>query len=143
MSDLHYERDLPYDRASVYDVVADIERYPEFVPACRRARILHRDGSRLRVEQEVGLSEWRWRFRTLADLERPERIRIQTDEKPFHHFHQLWQFEDRSAGGCRLVVDVDYRLRSGLAQRLLSRLFDEALRKSVAAFERRVLQLCE
>jgi len=142
MSDLHYERDLPYERTAVYDVVADIERYPEFVPACRRARILSRDDSRLTVEQEVGLSDWRWRFRTLAHLNRPEWIRIETDEKPFRHFRQLWQFEDRGSDACRLIVDVDYRLRGGLAQRLLSRLFDQALRKSVTAFERRVLKLC-
>ncbi len=139
---LHYKRDLPHERTKVFDVVADIERYPLFIPGCHRARILSRDGSRWLVEQEVGLRGWRWRFRTQALIERPESIVIESAERPFRSLQQVWKFEAASTAACRLTLDVDYSLRGGPAARLLEVMFNEAFRQAVTAFERRVRELC-
>lgn len=143
MSRLRLQRRVPYGRAGVFDIVADVERYPEFIPGCRSARIVERDGDRLLVEQEMGVGGWSWRFRTRARLSRPRRIDITTREAPFSHLDQAWHFEDLAGGGTRVLLDVDYRLRNPLLRGLVSRLFDEGFRRTVAAFEQRMRERLE
>ncbi|MDX1610555.1 MAG: type II toxin-antitoxin system RatA family toxin [Halofilum sp. (in: g-proteobacteria)] len=143
MSRLQFQRRVPYERAGVFDIVADVERYPEFIPGCRSARIVERDGDRLLVEQEMGVGAWSWRFRTRATLSRPGRIEITTREAPFSHLDQVWRFEDLATGGTRVLLDVDYRLRNPLLRGLVSSLFAEGFRRTVAAFERRLHQRLE
>lgn len=142
MPTLHYARILPFERAAVFDVVADIESYPVFLPGCHRTRIVRRDGCRWLVEQEVGLRGWHWHFRTQARIERPELIHIESTDRPFRHLQQIWRFEAAGNAASKLTLDVDYRLRGALANRLLEALFNEAFRQAISAFEQRVVDLC-
>lgn len=136
MSRFEYERLIPYPCAAVFDLVADVEQYPQFVPGCLAARIVRREGELLVVDQELGLRAWSWRFRTHARLERPHRITIETREDPFDHLHQVWRFSEAS-GGTRVALEVDYALRSPLVRQLATGLFDEGFRQTLRAFERR------
>ncbi len=138
MSRFELQRRVPFECAEVFDIVADVESYPEFVPGCRSARVVERDGDRLLVEQEMGVGGWSWRFRTRAILSRPRRIDISTREAPFSHLDQVWRFEDAAGGGTRVVLEVDYRLRNPLLRGLVTGLFDEGFRRTVEAFERRM-----
>ena len=140
MPQFEFQRRVPFARADVFDIVADIESYPQFVPGCRAARILCRDGNRLRVEQELGLATWSWRFCTDAVLERPSRIAIATREAPFAHLDQVWQFRAANRGGTDVSLRVDYELRSRFLGHLATRLFDEGLRRTSRAFEQRIRQ---
>ncbi len=135
MARINYERTLHYPQACVFDLVADIERYPEFVPGCRSARVLSRDGEWLRVEQEMGIERVNWRFVTHARLQRPERIDIHTSERPFEYLEQVWRFERLGPDTTRISLEADYRLRSLLARKLATTFFDEAFRRTLAAFE--------
>jgi coenzyme Q-binding protein COQ10 len=131
-------RQLPFRQPEVFDIVADIERYPEFVPGCRDARILERNGARLLVEQEMGLGgPWSWRFRTDARLERPSHIRIATQEHPFRHLDQCWLFEPIDHHATALRLQVDYELRSRTLERLAGRLLEEGFEQTLAAFATR------
>lgn len=130
--------EVPFDRPPVFDVVADVASYPEFVPGCRDARILRHTGEWLEVEQVMGLGAWSWRFRTEATLRRPERITITTRESPFDHLHQVWRFVDVPGRGTTVLLEVDYELRSPFLRRLVTRLFDEGFRRTLQAFERRI-----
>ena len=134
-------RDLPFPRPTVFDVVADIERYPEFVPGCRAARILERRGDWLEVHQELGAGGWYWRFRTQAELARPERLHITTREHPFARLDQTWSLEAIDAERTRLRLRVDYRLRSALLERLASGAIEQGFVRTLGAFERRARQL--
>lgn len=137
MSRFEYERLIPYPRAAVFDLVADVEQYPQFVPGCLAARIVRREGEVLVVEQELGLHGWSWRFRTRARLERPHRITIETREAPFDYLHQVWRFSEAASGGTRVSLEVDYALHNALVQHLATSLFDEGFRQTLRAFERR------
>lgn len=131
-------RRLPFPRSDVFDIVADIERYPEFVPGCRDARILERNGSILLVEQEMGLGgPWSWRFRTDARLERPSHIRVATQEHPFRHLDQRWLFEAIDDRATSLKLHVDYELRSRSLERVAGRLLEEGFERTLAAFAAR------
>ena len=133
-----FQRRVPFARADVFDIVADIESYPQFVPGCRAARILRRDGNRLRVEQELGLATWSWRFCTDAVLERPSRIAIRTREAPFARLDQVWQFQPLNGDATEVSLHVDYELRGRLLGRLVARLFDEGFHRTLHAFEQRI-----
>jgi len=138
MPRLAIRRTVPYAREDVFDIVADVERYPEFLPGCTSARILRRDGERLWVEQSVGLSGLSWRFRTTALLARPDRIEIGTREAPFAYLDQVWRFREPGPGTTEVELAVNYELRSSLLETVASGLFDEGFRQSLAAFERRI-----
>jgi len=137
------ERQLPFPRDTVFDLVADVEAYPEFLPGWRDARIVHRDAADLLVEQELGVRAWSWRFRTRARLERPERILITTHEHPFARLHQEWTFTASPGGGTRVSLEVDYALQVGLLRHLVTQFFDEGFRRTLGAFEQRAHEVID
>jgi coenzyme Q-binding protein COQ10 len=140
MAGFSYSRRVPYPRPGVFDIVADIERYPDFLPGVREARILSGSCDRLRVEQQVGIASWTWRFRTEAVLSRPETVRITTDEAPFRHLDQVWRFHEADDGATSVSLVIDYDLRSAMLQRLAGGLFEDTFRRMIAAFEARLHQ---
>lgn len=141
MPRFQYERVLPYPREAVFDLVADVERYPEFLPGWREARILERRDNQLLVEQELGGMGLSFRFRTSARLDRPDGIRIETREHPFRHLDQAWRFQARPTGGSRVVLDVDYALGDLPLRSMLSGLFDWGFRQTIQAFEKRAREV--
>ena len=130
-------RVLPFPQADVFDLVADVERYPEFLPGWQAARILRRDGDRLLVDQALGGMGVRQRFQTRAHLERPERITIEGDQAPFRRLHQTWEFIPEGEQTTVLRFCVDYSLRGVLLGRVIDRFCEHVFRETVDAFVRR------
>jgi coenzyme Q-binding protein COQ10 len=126
-----------HPRAEVFDLVADIERYPEFVPGWREAKILDDDGHRRQVEQAIGISAMVWRFRTEAVLERPTRIDIQGQGGPLRRLHQVWRFEERAERATLVELWTDYALRGGPAAAAAGPFFRRRTEEVVTAFRRR------
>lgn len=137
MPHFRFERHLPYPREPLFDLVADVEAYPEFLPGWRAARIVRREPAGFIVEQELGIRAWSWRFRTRARFERPERIAIESREAPFVHLEQEWRFAEHGDCGTGIVLEVDYALRGSLLRHLVRQLFDEGFRRTLGAFEAR------
>jgi coenzyme Q-binding protein COQ10 len=127
---------LPYPREQVFDLVADIERYPEFVPGYISARILSRAGDRLEVEQAIGVGGFRERFVSEARLERPERISVRSREGLIERLDIDWRFVD-TGDGCRVTLRMSYRLASRLLQFTLAPVFDRMAEQTLQAFIRR------
>lgn len=125
---------------SLFDLVADIERYPEFVPGYLSARIKSRQGGRLVVDQQLGLVGFRRGFTSVATLERPDRITIRSSETPFRHLDIDWLFRGRDRG-CEVSIRVSYEfsvpLLSTVARPWLEQLPDRILR----AFEGRAKKM--
>ena len=88
---------LCYPGSDIFNLVADIERYPEFVPGWKEARVLSEDKDRRSVEQVVEAHGFVWRFRTEAVLERPHRIDIEGGGGPVRRLHQVWRFNLKRA----------------------------------------------
>jgi len=128
---------LPHPRPDIFDLVADIERYPEFVPGWQEVRILRKSDDRRHVEQAVGIRGFVWRFRTEAALERPRRIEIHGAGGPVRRLHQVWRFEERQTGGTLVELWTDYALRGGPAATLAGPFFRRHTEEVVAAFRRR------
>jgi coenzyme Q-binding protein COQ10 len=135
------QRVLPYSREQLFDLVADIERYPEFLPWCLGARIRERSPTLVVADLLIGFKMVRERFTSRVTLDRPRRIDVSYTEGPFRYLNNHWVFETTPEGGCRIDFFVDFEFRSRVLQKIIGVLFNEAVRRMVGAFEARARQL--
>lgn len=138
-------RVLPYSPQQMYDLVADVERYPEFLPWTAAARIRSRES---RGEHEVVLADlvisfkvFRERFGSRVTLW-PARCTIDIEyiQGPFRYMESRWQFVEVE-DGCEVLFHVDFEFRNRLLQGAAGMFFNEAMQRIVRAFERRAKQL--
>jgi len=139
----HAERRvLPYRPDQLFDLVADIERYPEFLPWCVGVRIRERKEDSVVADLIIGFKMIRERFTSRVKLDRPGlRIDVAYAEGPFRYLNNHWLFEPMPDGHCRIDFYVDFEFRSHLLQRIIGALFNEAVRRMVSAFENRAKKL--
>jgi len=130
------QRVLPYTPEQLFALVADVERYPEFLPWCVGARIRERKPDLIVADLIIGFRVFRERFTSHVRLDPPRRIDVTYSEGPFRYLDNHWTF-DKVPGGCRLDFFVDFEFKSRILQRVIELLFHEAVRRMVAAFEGR------
>ena len=137
----HAERRLlPYTQEQLFDLVADIERYPEFLPWCRGARIRERQPHLVVADLIIGFKIYRERFTSRVELNPPRRIDVTYTEGPFRYLSNYWIFE-KVPEGCRIDFFVDFEFNSRVLQKVIEILFGEAVRRMVGAFEGRARDL--
>lgn len=129
------ERVLPYSRELLFDVAADVERYPEFLPSWTTARITRRDADRYWTEQSIALGPVCARFGSETIACRPERIDVTSTEAPFRSFHLSWTFEPDPHGGTRASLAAKLDLHSRLLERIAEPLLRGIIADTIAAFE--------
>ena len=134
------ERVLPYTPEQLFALVADVERYPEFLPWCVGARIKERQPDLIVADLIIGFRMFRERFTSRVSLDRPGRIDVTYADGPFRYLNNHWTFTP-AAGGCRVGFFVDFEFKSRLLQRVIEVLFGEAVRRMVGAFEKRARDL--
>lgn len=134
------KRVLPYTPEQLFDLVADVERYPEFLPWAIAARIRKRQGNVFYADLVIGFRMIRERFTSRVTLNRPRRIDVIYTEGPFKYLNNHWVFEPHPEG-CLVDFYVDFEFRSRVLQRMIGVLFNEAVRRMVTAFELRAKQL--
>ncbi|MGH6980300.1 MAG: type II toxin-antitoxin system RatA family toxin [Stellaceae bacterium] len=138
----HVERrHLPYRTYQLFDLVADVERYPEFLPWCTGARIRERKDNVIVADLLIGFRMVRERFTSRVTLNRPDGIDVSYSEGPFRYLENHWKFEPQPDGSCVIDFYVDFEFRSRMLQTLIGALFGEAVRRMVGAFEGRAKQL--
>ena len=131
--------------AQLFGLVADVARYPEFLPWCHAARMRRRESDTVDVaELSIGFGPFHERFtsRVVRSPDAPEGPRIETTgiEGPFRHLVSRWVFRPH-AEGCLIDFELEFEFRSRLLQQTVRLLFAEAVRRMVAAFEARAKQL--
>ncbi len=134
------QRILPYTPEQLFALVADVERYPEFLPWCVGARVRERKPNLIVADLIIGFRMFRERFTSRVTLDPPRRIDVTYSEGPFRYLHNHWIFEP-VANGCRIDFFVDFEFKSRILQRVIEVLFSEAVRRMVAAFEHRAHDL--
>jgi coenzyme Q-binding protein COQ10 len=134
-------RRLPYSAAQLFDLVADGERYPEFLPWCLAARIRERKDNAITADLLIGFKMVRERFTSRVVLDRPSRIDVSYTDGPFRYLNNHWAFLPQDDGSCVIDFYVDFEFRSRMLQRIIGMLFNEAVRRMVGAFEARARQL--
>lgn len=135
------QRLLPYSPEQLFELVADIERYPQFLPWCIGARIRRREGNETIADLAIGFKMYRERFTSHVVLSKPCRIHVTYSEGPFRYLENQWRFEPGPGGGCILDFYVDFEFKSKILQHVIEMLFNEAVRRMVGAFEARARAL--
>ncbi|MCJ2113927.1 type II toxin-antitoxin system RatA family toxin [Methylobacterium sp. E-025] len=128
----------------MYDLVADVEHYPEFLPLCESLRVLRRqpgtgEGTEVLVaEMGVGYKAIRERFTTRVGLDRLNlKITAEYIDGPFRHLENRWAFKPGRDGGCDVDFFITYEFKSFALGLLMGKMFDRAFRKFTDAFESR------
>lgn len=137
----HIRLHLGYSAPQLFDLVVDVERYPEFLPRVLDARVTRRQGTTMWVDMTIGTSLLCRRFPTVATLERPHWIEIASPDPLFERFRQVWSFAPAAEGGTDLEYQVDFELRSRLLQAMVGAMLSDQANETVAAFRRRARQL--
>jgi coenzyme Q-binding protein COQ10 len=132
---------LPYTPEQLFDLVADIERYPEFLPWCVGARVRSREGELILGDLLIGWKMVHERFTSRVHLHRPGAIEVEYAEGPFNYLKNYWKFIPQPGGGTLLDFHVDFEIRSRFLSGVIATLFNEAVRRMVAAFETRAREL--
>ncbi|MBC7433152.1 MAG: type II toxin-antitoxin system RatA family toxin [Rubritepida sp.] len=131
---------LRYTPEQMYALVADVRRYPEFLPWCAAARIVDQDEARLTADMTIGFKVFRETFRSEVELEPGREVRVRYLNGPFRYLNNTWKFQPHPAG---VEVDffVDFEFRSALLRAAIGLVFNEAVQMMVRAFERRAMAL--
>ena len=130
-------RRLPYRPEQLFDLVADIERYPEFLPWCVACRITRREGNVVWGDLAVGFKMFRERFASRVTLARPARIDVEYIDGPFKFLKNHWAFLPEGQDATTIDFYIDFEFRSRVLAAAISPLFEEAVKRMVDAFERR------
>jgi coenzyme Q-binding protein COQ10 len=128
---------LPFTPEQVFDLAADIERYPDFVPWWISVSIQKREANMCCVEQVLGRGPLRLQFASTALLQRPERIDISSSDTPFRQFRLSIRVLPVPPTACRLGISANLELRSIFLQQMLHRILESSLDAIMAAFEAR------
>lgn len=134
-------RELPWSAEQMYDLVADVRRYAEFLPWVVATRIKSDDESVMIADMLVGFSALREKFTSRVRKDRPRAIKVEYIEGPLKNLENDWTFTPSPMGGCTVDFCVDFAFRNALFEKLAGQYLDSAFRKMVAAFEKRAEQL--
>ena len=144
MPAFHDHRLVRHQAVQMFDLVADVERYPEFVPLCKaltvRSRRQETDGREMLVaDMTVGYRLIRETFTSRVALDKPNlKVRVEYIDGPFSRLENIWNFKDEAEGeGSRVGFFIDYEFKSRTLGVLMGSMFDAAFRKFASAFERR------
>ncbi|APX11601.1 type II toxin-antitoxin system RatA family toxin [Tateyamaria omphalii] len=138
-------RFLPYSPQQMYDLVADVSKYPQFLPWCAAARVRtvtpKGDSKVMEADLVISFKVFRERFGSRVVLY-PEAKKIDTEylDGPFRHMKSNWAFAE-AEGGCEVSFFVDFEFKNAILQGIIGVVFNEAMQRIVRAFERRAAKL--
>ena len=132
---------LPYTPEQMFDLVADVARYDEFLPWVVAVRVRASSDSETVADLVVGFNAFKERFTSRVSKQRPTHICVDYIEGPLKYLKNEWRFEAAPGGGCEVFFSVDFAFRSRLFETLAGQMFDRALRRMTGAFEARAAAL--
>jgi coenzyme Q-binding protein COQ10 len=130
----HERRSLPHSAAQMYDLVADVRRYPEFLPWVSAIRVRKDNETEMLADMIVGFKSLRETFTSRVVKTPKSGIVVDYLDGPMKHLHNSWKFEDAISGGSIVDFTVDFSFRNRVFEALAGQFFDSALRKMTSAF---------
>ncbi|MEP9360531.1 type II toxin-antitoxin system RatA family toxin [Sphingomonas sp. KR3-1] len=134
-------RSLPYTPEQMFDLVADVARYPEFLPWVSAIRVRSNSDTQMVADMIVGFKGLRETFTSKVEKARPGSLHIDYLEGPLKHLRNDWGFRADGRGGCLVDFSVDFAFKNRVFEMLAGQMFDRALRKMINAFEERAARL--
>jgi coenzyme Q-binding protein COQ10 len=134
-------RHLPYTPDQLFELVADVEKYDEFLPWVSAVRVTSNSETEMVADLIVGFNAFKERFTSKVTKERPGHIRVEYVDGPLKYLKNEWRFEPAAGGGTDVHFSVDFAFKSRLFESLAGAMFDRALRRMTGAFEQRAAAL--
>ena len=126
-------RAVDYTPEQLYDLVADMGRYPQFLPWCVGARVRSKSDTGAICDLTIGFGPFRESFTSRVTLDRPRRVTVAYEKGPFRYLNNHWTFAP-DPRGCKVDFFVDFEFRSRILQAAIGVVFHEAVRLMVNAF---------
>lgn len=127
-------RSLPFSAAQMFDLVADVGRYGEFLPWVAGVRVKSDSETEMVADLLVGFKAIKEKFTSRVQKDRPRLIRVDYLDGPMKYLHNEWQFRDAANGGCEVDFMVDFQFKSRVFEAIAGQVFDRALMKMTDAF---------
>ncbi len=134
-------RHLPYSPEQMFDMVADVQAYEQFLPWVTAIRVRSDSATEMVADMIVGFKGLRESFTSRVHKLRPERVHIDYLDGPLKHLNNDWRFRSDGAGGVFVDFEVDFAFKNKLFEMMAGQVFDKALRKMIGAFEARAAEL--
>lgn len=131
------KRILPYTPEQLFDLVIDVEKYPQFLPWCLGCRVRKREEGLVVADMIIGFKVFRESFTSRVTHQHPHRIDVKYTDGPFKYLDNHWIFNRLDDGSTEIDFFVDFEFRSRILQAAIGAVFSEAVRRMIAAFEAR------
>ena len=141
MPGIRETRRMPYSCEQMFDLVADVARYHEFLPWVVAVRVRSDSESEMIADLLVGFKAIREKFTSRVNKHRPDHINVHYIDGPLRDLDNSWDFRPLAGGGCELDFCVDFTFRNPVFEALAGKYLDRAFRKMVGAFEERAAAL--
>lgn len=135
------KRVLPYSKEQLFDLVAQVDKYPEFLPWCLGCRVKSRTDDQVVADMVIGFKVFREGFTSRVQLNKPDRVDVKYENGPFKYLDNHWIFNDMGDGNTEIDFYVDFEFRSRILQAAIGAVFNEAVRRMISAFEQRAHDL--
>jgi len=132
---------VPYSAAQMFDLVAAVDQYPQFMPWCGGARILEHTESGMRASITISFAGVRQAFTTHNTHDYPNSIRLALVDGPFSALEGLWEFQPLAEDACKVVFTLDYAFSNGLLERVVGPVFNRIATGFIDAFTQRADQV--
>ena len=134
-------RPLPFPAEVLFDLVADANSYPEFLPWCVATRVRRKTEDGFDADMTIGFKVFRESFTSRVKLDRPRQIDVKYVYGPFKYLTNCWICEPAGDDACVVDFHVEFEFKSHMLERLIGTVFTEAVHRMVAAFETRAYRL--
>ena len=132
---------MPWSREQIFAIVRDVDRYAEYLPWCRAARVVSEEGEELVAEMDLARGPLSRRFTTRNQMHEPEWITMELIKGPLEELHGKWTFAPTGEQSCRVTVELDIEFATPIAARLFGVMFNQAAEKLVQAFRARAQEV--
>ena len=130
-------KDLNYSDKQMFDLIIDVEKYPEFLPWCKSTNIYDKDTNIFYSDMEIGFNLIKEKFTSKVTTLHSKKIHSEAISGPFNKMNNIWEIENISHNKCRITLNIEFDFKSFLLRNLMGKLFEVSAIKMIDAFENR------
>ena len=130
-------KELNYSDKQMFDLIIDVEKYPEFLPWCKSTNIYDKDTNIFYSDMEIGFNFIKEKFTSKVTALNSKKIHSEAISGPFNKMNNIWEIENISYNKCRITLNIEFDFKSFLLRNLMGKLFEVSAIKMIDAFENR------